>query len=114
MSSTFLIYFLFFLFLVLTAAFLIFDQLVKLEYRKYRTEWEKDGKPHGFFWKPPESPLVRGAMATNRLSLYWLFRSPAWMKQNPSAVSLAKWLRICVAIWNLGIIVLVVLMLSGN
>ena len=40
---------------VLLTAFLVFDQLVRLEHSAYRKHWEADGKPHGYFWIPTES-----------------------------------------------------------
>jgi hypothetical protein len=39
---------------VLLGSFLTFDQLIRLEYNSYRSQWENDGKPHGFFWFPHE------------------------------------------------------------
>ncbi len=87
---------------VLIGAFLIFDRLVRLEYREYNGEWENDGKPIGFFWKPPGAMEDMLAIARTKLCFQWLFKSPHWMLQNPQAMSLVKWLRICVAIWNIG------------
>ncbi|MFQ5906982.1 MAG: hypothetical protein ACE5JA_10495 [bacterium] len=98
---------------VLIASFLIFAQVVRLEYREHRTEWEKDGKPMGFFWKPPESILVGGSLGLNRLCFYWLFKTPEWIRQNAKGMSLLRWLRICGVIWNVGIIVLAILMFSA-
>jgi len=31
-----------------------FDKLVRLQYVSHRTKWEEDGKPCGFFFRPPE------------------------------------------------------------
>jgi hypothetical protein len=43
------------LMVVLFFAFVNFDKLVKIEYRKYRAEWIKDGKPRGFFCVLPKA-----------------------------------------------------------
>src|SRR5258705_13347572 len=32
----------------------VIDRMVRLEYDFHRTEWERNGRPHGFFWIPPE------------------------------------------------------------
>lgn len=34
--------------------FVVFDQLVRYEYENFREAWEANGRPFGFFWKPPQ------------------------------------------------------------
>jgi|SRR6266550_739634 len=99
------------LFPVLIAAFIIFDRLVRLEYSAYRSNWEADGKPHGFFWVPAESKSAggwlvgsRSSFAFHRCTFGWLFSTPAWMRDNASARRLVFWLRLLVLTWNLGIV----------
>jgi hypothetical protein len=48
------------LFPVLFIAFWLLDKLVRLEYERYLTDWHEDGKPHGFFWVPPEAKALGG------------------------------------------------------
>ncbi len=81
-----------------------FDELVKIEYTKYRAEWIKDGKPRGFFWRPPESIWLAGSLSMQRLSWKWLFKTPQWISSEPKAVHRLKRLRLFVLIFNIGII----------
>ena len=96
---------------VLVAALLIFDRLVRLEYQSYRRNWEADGKPHGFFWVPPEvkrwggwAISLRSDFAFNRCSFVWLFSTPDWVRGDEEAKQLLTWLRILVLVWNLSIL----------
>src|SRR5437870_3702992 len=92
---------------VLLTAFLMFDQLVRLEYRSYRRNWEADGQPHGFFWIPPEvrrlggwGVSLRSGFASKRCSYVWLFSTPDWVRKDEKAKQLLHWLRILVIVWN--------------
>jgi hypothetical protein len=98
------------LFPVLIAAFIVFDKLIWLEYFSYRADWEKDGKPHGFFWVPRESRFAGGwlvrfgsSSAHWRNSFAWLFSTPEWMRGDDRALRLVRWLRILVLSWNVGL-----------
>jgi len=103
--------FLAFLFPILIAAFVVFDQLVRLEYSSYRMNWEADGKPHGFFWVPAESKSAGGWMvsfgssfAFQRCTFGWLFSTPEWMRRDEKARRLVFWFRVLVLMWNLPIV----------
>lgn len=98
------------LFPVLIAVLILYDRLLWLEYFSYRSNWEQDGKPHGFFWVPPEARfaggwLVRfGSSAAHwRKSFAWIFSTPEWMQRDKKARRLVFWLRTLVLIWNLGL-----------
>lgn len=100
------------LFLVLFSAFFVFDQIIRLEYKMYRRNWDEDGRPHGFFWIPKESKglggwVVKGGstLARNRLALRYLFSTPEWVRQDKNAKRLLLWLRILVFTWNAGILI---------
>jgi hypothetical protein len=106
---------------VLIAAFVVFDKLVRLEYFSHRSNWLKDGKPHGFFWVPPESLMAGGwlvrfgsSVASQRKLIVWLFSTPDWMRRDERALRLVFWLRILVISWNVGIggIIVVALLLQ--
>src|SRR5882724_4581867 len=70
------------LFVLALATFALFDVLVRFEYANYRSEWERDGSPHGFFWVPEEAkarffrmfPSFRSSSARTSCSQKWLFR----------------------------------------
>ncbi len=103
-------YVLFFLIPVLLVAFWTFDQLVRLEYHSYRTNWEADGKPHGFFFVPSEIKTMGGlsvsfksSFAFHRCVFGWLFSTPEWAKGDAKARRLLFWMRVTVLIWNVGI-----------
>ena len=92
-------------------AFVVFDQLVRLEYSSYRKHWEADGRPHGFFWVPAEAKIARGLLvnlgswrARNRCSFGWLLSTPEWMRWDEKAMRLVFWLRVLVLVWNVGFI----------
>jgi len=90
----------------LLSALTSFDRLVKLEYGKYKDDWTRDGKPAGFFWRAGERGWFEFApyFARNKLSLFWLFRTPSWAAADPEAKGQLKRLRICVLVWNAGVI----------
>ena len=100
---------------ILFGSFITFDQLIRLEYNSYRSQWEKDGKPRGFFWFPREfwkSQNIgwfnkwKSQYASNwtmqRSHFIWLFSTPKWMKQDELAQKLVKRFRVLVLLWNLG------------
>ena len=100
---------------VLLFAFFNFDNLVKIEYRKYRDEWTIDGKPRGFFWRPRESTWFSSSIAMQKLSFRWLFKTPQWMSNDPEAIYRLKRLRLFVLIFNIGIVVwfIISMIISG-
>ena len=89
---------------LLLACFMAFDRLVRFEYASHRSAWESDGRPRGFFWSPVEAATFRSYFAQQRLSFTWLFSTPHWMRQDPTALRLLKWLRGLVLAWNVAII----------
>ena len=99
--------------LVLLAAFIMFDRIVRLQYRSYRRDWEADGQPHGFFWVPREVRTVGGwiikghsSIASRRLAFVWLFSTPAWARKDENAKRLLFWLRVFVATWNISVLLI--------
>lgn len=94
------------LIIVLFMSFSSFNKLVKLEYNQYRQEWIKDGKPQGFYWRPPECTMFSW-YAMQRLTILWLFKTPEWVIGTPSAVDTLRKMRRCVLTWNAGVIILI-------
>ena len=67
---------------------LSFDKLVQFQYINYHSSWEKDGKPRGLLWNPPdELPLPLG-WGTRGVSLIWLLSPPNWQYNDLRAKSL--------------------------
>jgi len=104
------------LMVLLLFAFANFDKLVKIEYRKYKEEWMKDGKPRGFFWAPPQSTWFASSLAMQSLSLKWLFKAPEWVKNDFEAKETLRKIRLYVLIFNVGIIVwaLISMIINGK
>jgi hypothetical protein len=95
---------------VLIGAFIVFDQIVRLEYSQYKKVWEADGRPHGFFWVPSESKFaggwlvsLRSSRAFRRASVAWLFSTPNWMRRDIRALKRVYLLRALVFTWNFGL-----------
>jgi len=59
-------------------AFRTFDRIVKKEHSEHHAEWEKDGKPIGFFWVPKDGSVWTGSIARSRLAIAWVFSRPKW------------------------------------
>jgi hypothetical protein len=98
--------------LVLIRAFRHFDRLVQIEYEKYRHRWLEDGGPRGFFWKPPEASLPGSNLAMQWLSLAWVFKTPPWVGNDSEASNNLKQLRFYFMVWNLGVLVWFLNMMS--
>ena len=89
---------------VLFYSFVLFDRLLRTEYEQYRPAWEADGSASGFFWRARECRLFRSDLARLRLSLSWLFRTPAWVTNSSSGSATLRRLRLGVLVWNVGIL----------
>jgi hypothetical protein len=96
---------------VLLTAFFSFDGLVRHEYRFHRDTWEKDGRPRGFLFVPPERTFFGSNFAFHRCVWSWLFHTPSWVSGDPAAKTLHSRLRWCVLIWNIGFVAYFVLFL---
>jgi len=67
----------------------LFDRLVRWEYDHQREQWQRDGSPDGYFWRPPGCTFWSSDMAKKRLGLLWLFSTPQWMAESPKC---RRWL----------------------
>lgn len=99
---------------ILFSAFVAFDVLIKLMYHAHKSEWEAAGRPTAMFWRPEEVGRfsLRSDFAMKRLQFLWLFKTPEWIKRDPSARKWLWWLRTAVAVWNLAILSLAVVMFT--
>ncbi len=91
--------------IVLIYAFLLFDRLLRAEYEQHREIWETDGRPAGFFWRAQEGGSVTSHFAKTRLTLVWLFRTPAWIAQSPALRACLRRHRFAVLAWNAGVLI---------
>jgi hypothetical protein len=96
---------------VLLSSFYFFDRLIRHEYRFYRDIWEKDGRPVGFLFRPPEATYFGSGFALQRCSFVWLFRTPLWVGGDSAAKTFLSRFRWGVLVWNIGFVALFVLFL---
>jgi hypothetical protein len=99
---------------VLISAFYFLDRLIRYEYQFYRDAWERDGKPVGYIFRPPEATWFRSGFAFHRVAFGWLFYTPPWTRGDPTAKTLLSRLRWCVLVWNVGIITFFVLLFASG
>lgn len=92
------------LLVILIRVFRHFDRLLQIEFNRYPHQWLEDGASWGFFWKPPDASGSGSVMARHRLSLTWIFKTPAWMENDSEAQANLKQFRFYCLAWNLGII----------
>ena|SRR5438105_9654301 len=97
---------------ILIRAFYFLDRLTRHEYRFHREAWEQDGCPTSwFFWPEQAWPLVSG-IAFQRCAFVWLFSSPKWTCDDPTAKALLSRMRWHVVVWNIGIITFFILLMA--
>ncbi len=96
----------------LVVIFFTMDQLVRRECQAHRAEWERDGKPHGLLFRPPECTYWISGISSLKVWLSWLFWTPSWAKGDSNAMVLLRNYRWLFGIWNLGNIVHAVIVLS--
>jgi len=79
--------------LILFISFLLFDRLLGIQFSDARSEWEKQGRPSGYFWSPPGSQKLS---MQNRGHLFsqWFYCVPAWARGSQEASKLYSWFRL--------------------
>jgi hypothetical protein len=85
---------------VLFVSLFSFDQLVRFQHKAFNAEWERDGRPIGYFWHPSGGSVF----ARSRVNFKWLFATPDWMRKDDRAVNLLNRRRICFVVWNVGML----------
>lgn len=90
------------LFAVLIFGFVSFDRVVRTQYEQDHAAWLEDGKPYGFYWRAKECTWWSSGWAMNRLWWRWLFKTPEWAKQLPTAEMWLRRYRISILAWNIG------------
>ena len=94
------------------------DRIVMCEYHFHREDWERDGRPKGFYWKPKGETHLLGRFETRRLGYRWLLKTPEWMKGDPECLLLLKRFRLfagyVIACWVIAVLVFIFQLLFGN
>jgi hypothetical protein len=86
---------------IVIGAMLTFDSLVLIERERFPEVWASDGMPIPFYRARHEfARTVSAGMASNKLSLLWLFSTPPWVRSDADAARLLRRMRILAAIWN--------------
>lgn len=65
------------------------DRLVRWEYEHHREQWERDGKPDGYFWHATECAFWSSDVAKKQVGFVWLFKTPRWIAERPEC---RRWL----------------------
>jgi hypothetical protein len=79
----------------------LFDVILYLEHEYHTEDWQKDGRPGGFFWTPEGVSRRAGSFSRSRLASAWLSSTPSWMAADQKAKRLLFWYR---AVWWLSVI----------
>ena len=82
----------------------LFDRLVRWEYEHHREEWERDGRPDGFFWRAEGCTSWKSNIAKKRLSVAWLFDTPLWAASAPECRPWLQHSRVVALIWGTGVL----------
>ena len=77
-----------------------FSMLLRIQYSKFRSTWEADGKPRGVVWIPEETRIggwyvTYASGHSGQLARWrWLFRTPGWVMESEDSRSLLRLHRI--------------------
>jgi hypothetical protein len=91
-------------------AMVALDKLVKYQYENLPDQWERDGQPHGMFWRPEgkKPSLFNRFIRGNPGFVFFrfIFAPPIWVKESPEPTFYLKQLRKFTLFWNIGVITL--------
>jgi hypothetical protein len=77
-------------------AVMTIDRLIRAEHKSSRAASESARSP---------GPAKPRWLDFYRVAFVWLFRAPTWVQQDPEAQRLLRRLRICAAVWNVGVLI---------
>lgn len=84
------------------------DSLIRHEFEHHHEQWIADGRPNGFFWRPPGEYSSDSSLARNRITRSWLFSTPEWVSSSPDMkrifLQLRKWTLLGGAAWLVAVI----------
>ena len=92
--------FLFVLLLLVLGQALLYDALLKYEYKFCRDAWEADGSLPGVFWTVPDAAdMTTARMRSSRLMWRWVFSTPEWIAGVKPLERKLRWFRF---LWLIG------------
>jgi hypothetical protein len=66
----------------LVGRFVCFDRLIRILFSERHAEWDKLGRPPGFFWFPKGASIWGGAFQRGQLCSDWFAEMPDWISEN--------------------------------
>ncbi len=85
-----------------------FDRVVRWEHTHRHADWQKDGSPAGFFWRPKDATFWRSGAAMRTKSFVWLFVTPVWVSEMNKEKKFFYVFRGCVYAWNAAFVLFIV------
>ena len=85
---------------ILFLAFRAFDRLVRHQRQNYAAAWRADGCPRPLLFPKDWPKSLGSSWATQRCSMVWPLRTPAWVKGDAAAMAHLRSLRRFVLLWN--------------
>jgi len=73
--------------------FFCVDRLIRFQYKNYREQWIRDGRPYGYFWTSKESSFWLGCFSREACVKKWLEEKPDWIQEDAKAVDRLNWIR---------------------
>ncbi len=75
-------------------SFKLWDELLELLYTERRPDWDAEGQPIGYFWRPEDPPVgtIEGMTARRKLMGRLRGEDPAWLVAgDPLHIKLVAW-----------------------
>jgi hypothetical protein len=60
------------------AYFAVIDLMIASAHYHHRDDWDREGMPRGYYWRPPDVPVSGGMEALRDVCWRWLLRTPSW------------------------------------
>jgi hypothetical protein len=83
--------------ILLFLSFILFDLLIRLQYKEHRNSWLKGGKTRGIFFFPKENS-ISGSFRRRRLMSEIIFQTPGWIENDARGKRLLFFYRFTVII----------------
>jgi hypothetical protein len=81
------------------------DRFVRTLHEQYREEWNRTGRPVGWFYIPEGESWWPGVISLQKLVCDTLVQTPEWLCAKPDLLFLARRVRWCIALIVLSLLV---------
>lgn len=82
----------------------LIEKIIRKLHDSFPSEWDSAGRPSGLFHNPPNINNIQPALSMLKNIAVWLFVTPAWIKGDEILSSCLMKFRVCVFVWNIGIL----------